>query len=114
MAALGIVAVFLSFAVLAAHFLRSGEIVLVGATLCLLVLLAIPKAWAARVLQLVLLAASIEWIRTMVEIVHARMAAGMPYTRTVLILSGVALYTLATAFAFHLPAMRRRYGLTKP
>ncbi len=107
----GMLAVALSFAVLAAHFLRDGNVAMVAVSLFLPVLLFIPKAAVARLLQVALLLASLEWLRTLVAIVQERMAAGVPYTRTVIILAVVALLTLASAFVFHLRAMRRRYGL---
>jgi len=111
MIAFGMLAVVSSFAVLAAHFLRGGHSVLVAIALFLPVLLFFAKPAIARLLQVALMAASIEWIHTMIVIAQERMAAGVPYTRSVLIIAGVALFTLASAFAFHLPAMRRRYGL---
>ena len=111
MIALGILPVVLSFVVLAAHFLRDGHLVLVAASFFAPVLLFMPNAAVARLLQIVLMAASLEWLRTMIAIAHERMAEGAPYTRSVVILAAVAIFTLASAFAFHLPAMRRRYGL---
>lgn len=113
MIAIGMMAVALSFVVLAAHFLRDGNMVMVALSLFLPVLLFIPRPIVARVLQVALLLASLEWLRTMMTIVDVRAAAGMPYTRTVVILAVVALLTLASAFVFHTRAMRRRYGLER-
>ena len=113
MIALGILPVVLSFAVLAAHFLRGGHSMLVAIALFLPVLLFLAKPAAARLLQVALMAASVEWIHTMIVIAQERMATGAPYTRSVLIIAGVALLTLASAFAFHLPAMRKHYGLRR-
>lgn len=113
MIVLGILPVVLSFLVLAAHFLRDGHLVLVAVSLFLPVLLFMPNAVVARLLQVVLMAGSLEWLRTMVSIAHERMAEGMPYARSVVILAAVAILTLASAFAFHLPAMRKRYQLQR-
>lgn len=113
MIALGILPVVSSFGVLAAHFLRGGHIVLVAITLFLPVLLFFARPAIARLLQVTLMAASVEWMHTMIVIAQERIAAGLPHTRAVLIMAAVALFTLASAFAFHLPAMRRRYGLHK-
>lgn len=113
MKALGMIAVVLSFGVLAAHFLRDGNVVMVAVCLALPVLLFFPKRAAARALQLALVLGTVEWMRTLVAIVEARMAAGVPYTRTVIILGVVALLTLATALVFRIPAMRRRYELDR-
>lgn len=108
-----LIPVVLSFAVLAAHFLRDGNIVLVAASLFLPVLLFYPRPGVARLLQVALLLAGLEWLRTMSNIVDARAAAGVPYVKTVVILAGVALFTVASAFAFHLPRLRRRYGIPR-
>lgn len=113
MMGLGMAAVVLSFAVLAAHFLRDGNVVMVGVCLFLPVLLFFPRRAAARALQLALVLGAAEWIRTLVMIAQERMAAGAPYTRTIAILGVVAAVTLASAAVFRMPGMRRRYGLDR-
>jgi hypothetical protein len=113
MTALGMIAVVLSFLVLGAHFLRDGNMVMVAVSLFLPLLLLVPKALVARLLQVALLLAGIEWLWTLYTIAQERAAAGVPYTRTVIILAGVALFTVASAFAFHLRGMRRRYELDR-
>jgi hypothetical protein len=113
MMAFGMVAVVLSFAVLAAHFLRDGSVVMVAVCLFLPVLLLFPRKGAARVVQAALVLGTIEWIRTLVTIVQERMTAGMPYTRTMIILAVVAALTLASALVFRMPRMRRRYDLER-
>lgn len=107
----GFVAIVLSFAVLAAHFLRDGNMVLVALCLFMPVLLFFPKRAAARVLQAALVLGAIEWVWTLVTIVQHRMAVGAPYTRTAIILGAVAAFTLASALVFRMARMRRRYGL---
>jgi len=111
MIALGILPIVISFALLAAHFLRVSQFALVALCVFFPVLLAIPKRWAARSVQLALIAAAIEWSLTLVLIAQQRIASGLPYTRTVLILAGIVAFTLASVFAFLLPAMRKRYQL---
>jgi hypothetical protein len=113
MMAFGMVAVVLSFSVLAAHFLRDGSVVMVAVCLLLPVLLFFPRKGAARVVQAALVLGTIEWIRTLVTIVQERMAAGVPYTRTMIILAVVAALTLASALVFRMPRMRRRYDLER-
>lgn len=109
----GILPIVISFALLAAHFLRASQFALVALCVFFSVLLAVPRRWVARSVQLALIAAAIEWSLTLVLIAQQRMASGLPYTRTVLILAGIAAFTLASAFAFRLPAMRKRYRLDK-
>jgi ABC-type dipeptide/oligopeptide/nickel transport system permease component len=96
---------------LAAHFYRAGHVVPAALSVAALVLLAVPRAWAARVLQLVLVAGALEWLRTLVLFVSARMAAGQPYLRLTLILLAVAAFTAASAAVFRQSALRRRYRL---
>lgn len=108
---LGMLPIVLSFLVLGAHFLRSWDIVLVAVCAILLVLAFVPRRWAARVVQVGLVMATLEWVRTLVLIVQERMAYGAPYTRTAIILGAVAACTLASTLVFRTRAMRTRYRL---
>lgn len=101
----------LSALVLAAHFLRAGQAAGVAASLALLVLLAIPRRWAARVLQAGLLLGAAEWIRTLVLLVAARREAQAPYTRLAVILVAVAAVTAASALVFESRRLRERYRM---
>ncbi|MGE5162241.1 MAG: hypothetical protein ACM3O5_12095 [Betaproteobacteria bacterium] len=96
---------------LAAHFYRAGQVALAALSVGALVLLAVPRPWAARVLQLALLAGAIEWLRTLALFASARMAMGQPYFRLTLILVAVAAFTAASAAVFQQSALRRRYRL---
>ena len=97
--------------VLAAHFFRAGQVAAAALSVGALLLLAVPRAWAARVLQLALLAGAVEWLRTLALFASARIAMGQPYLRLALILVGVALFTAASAAVFQQSALRRRYRL---
>ena len=96
---------------LAAHFYRADQFVLAALSVAALVLLAIPRAWAARALQFVLVAGALEWLRTLAMFASARMAMGQPYLRLTLILLAVAAFTAGSAIVFRQSALRRRYGL---
>jgi hypothetical protein len=96
---------------LAAHFYRAGQPVLAALSVSALVLLAVPRPWAARVLQGALLAGALEWLRTLAVFASTRMALGQPYLRLTLILVAVAVFTAASAAVFQQPALRRRYRL---
>jgi hypothetical protein len=95
--------------VLAAHFARAQLWWLAVLTVGLLVLLAIPRRWAARTVQVALVAGGFEWGRTLAALVAARVATGAPYARLALILGCVALATWATALVFHGPRLQARY-----
>jgi hypothetical protein len=96
---------------LAAHFYRAGQIVLAALSVAALVLLAVPRPWAARALQLTLLAGAFEWLRTLAVFASTRMAMGQPYLRLTLILVAVAVFTAASAAVFQQSSVRRRYRL---
>ena len=102
---------FLASILLAAHFFRAGQIALAALSVGALVLLAVPRAWAARLLQLVLIAGAFEWLRTLAMFAATRVALGQPYLRLTLILLAVAAFTAASAAVFQQSAMRRRYRL---
>jgi hypothetical protein len=100
----------LSLLVLAAHFLRGGDLLPLLVCIALLPLLAVARPWATRVLQAALLLGAIEWIRTGMTLVPARQAAGAPWERMALILEVVAWVTFLSALLFELPPLRRRDG----
>lgn len=101
----------LSALILAAHFLRAGQTAGVAASLALLALLAVPRRWAARVVQVGLLLGVVEWVRTLVQLVAARREAHEPYGRLVLILAAVAAATVASALVFESRRLRERYRM---
>ncbi len=89
----------LSAVLLAAHFLRDGQIFVV--VLCLLLPpLLIPRKLALlRLLQGLLVIGALEWLRTLWTMVQVRQAMDEPWTRLALILGVVAAFTLATAYS---------------
>jgi hypothetical protein len=111
MLALNLAPVVLASVLLAAHFHRAGSIVGVVAALALIALALVRRPWAARVVQLGLVAGAVEWLRTMAVFAAMRIAAGQPYLRLVAILAVVALATALAALVFERRPMRRRYGL---
>jgi hypothetical protein len=108
---LALLPVGLSLLVLAAHFYRAGDAVLFAGALLLLTLTAVPRRWAARTLQAVLLLGAAEWIRTGASLVAQRQAESRPWMRLAWILGSVALVTGLSALLFRTKALRERYGL---
>ncbi|MFH1570646.1 MAG: hypothetical protein ABIL09_21830 [Gemmatimonadota bacterium] len=101
----------LSAVLVGAHFLRAG---LPAATaLCVLVpwILLIRCRVAARLVQVGLVLAAAEWVRTLAGLAAARSAAGEPWGRMAAILGAVALFTLASAGVFQARLLRQRYRL---
>jgi uncharacterized membrane protein YwzB len=94
---------------LAAHLLHAGWTVLATLALLLLALLFVRRRWAMRVLQVVLAAATVEWVLTAVTLARLRMAHEQPYLRLLLILGAVAVVTAVAAWVFERPRLRERY-----
>lgn len=92
-----IVPLVLSSLLLAAHFYRSGLILLTLLALCAPALLLVKRFWAVATVQIALFVAAAEWVRTAVAISSVRAALGAPSTRMWLILGGVALFTMLSA-----------------
>jgi hypothetical protein len=102
--------VFISFVLLAAHFVRAGQTILGFVSLFLLMLLLLRKTWVPWVIQLALLLGVVEWLRTLFFIAQMRMEFGMPLTRLAIILGAVALFTAFSSLVFRSKALRKRYS----
>lgn len=109
MTGLQLLPVVLSLIVLDAHFLREGSIVMVAAVLVIMSLLGVRRRWAVYTIQAALLLGAAEWVRTLVELVAARVEAGQPVLRLALILGGVALLTGLSALVFRTARLKRWY-----
>lgn len=95
---------------LAAHLVHAGSLPLAALAIVSIALLAVPRRWAARVLQTVLGVAAIEWVLTAAALAQMRAAHDQPYVRLLVILSCVAVLTVVAALAFEHPRLRRRYA----
>jgi len=100
----------LALLLLAAHFFHAGAGLVAAICILLITLLFVPRAWAGRLMQVVLALGVIEWILTAYTLAQVRMQHGDPYVRLVVILGGVALLTAVAAALFQHPAMRARFG----
>ena len=99
----------LSALVLAAHFLRAGNLVLLLASLFLVTLIFVRRPWAARLIQLGLLLGALEWLWTLVFLVGARRQSGQPFIRLAVILGVVTVVTGASTLCFRTRALRRHF-----
>jgi hypothetical protein len=89
----------LSLLLLAAHFFREGAWPLSIACVALVALLALRRPWVTRLLQITLIAGTLEWGWTLFVIAQERLAMGRPWGRLAMILGVVMLVTAASAFA---------------
>ena len=111
MTALQLLPVALSLIVMGAHFLRSGNSVMLIIVLTLLALLGVRRWWAARTVQAGLIAGAFEWVRTLVVLARLRAESGEPATRLVVILGCVALWTGLSAFLLQASGPRAWFRL---
>jgi hypothetical protein len=103
--------VLLSGLLLSAHFLRAGLPALVILSLAFPALLLIRRRWAARLVQIILVLGTLEWVRTLLVLVIERYQAGQPWWRLAIILGLVALFTGSSALLFRCRSLRNRYRL---
>lgn len=106
-----LIAPFLALLVLAAHFYRASWLLLAAVSLALAFVQFVPRPWAARLTQLVLLAGALEWLRTLASLAAERMSWGEPWLRMAFILGVVALATAVSALVFRRERLRRYYRL---
>jgi len=104
----------LALGLLGAHFFRAGSVALVMACLALMALAAVPRRWAAQVIQAGLVIGALEWLRTLSMLASARLAAGQPAARMITILASVALVTALAALVFRHPRVARYYSRQAP
>lgn len=97
--------------ILAAHFLRSFDIVFMVFFLFLPLLLSVRSAWAVRVVQVALAFGVFEWIAATARFVAERRVTGEPAGRLLLIMGAVILLTLVAALILESAGPRARYGL---
>lgn len=105
-----LIPVFLSALLIAAHLMRMGSMPLVILSLAFPFFLLIKKPWAAKLVQVCLLLATLEWIRTLVQLVSQRIESQTPWTRLAIILAIVTIWTAASACIFFTKTIKARYN----
>jgi presenilin-like A22 family membrane protease len=105
--------VFISFLLIGAHFLRTELYFIVFIIIALPFLLFIKKMWIARMIQILLILSSIEWIRTIIVSIEERQAYGEQWTRLAIILGSVAVFTAGSSLVFLFRSLKIRYKLLK-
>ena len=101
--------VIFSLLILAAHFYRAGNLILVVLVAASPVLLLIRSIWIGRLIQLELLLGGIEWIRTILRLVDIRQAHNLPWERLAIILGSVAAFTILSGLVFNGKTLKTRY-----
>lgn len=110
MIGLQLLPVVFSLVVLGAHFLRAGNVALLGLVCIALGLLGVRRPLAARLIQAALVLGALEWLRTLVSLTAWRAETGQPVVRLIVILGGVAILTGSSALVFRAARIRSWYS----
>jgi len=110
MVCIWLIPVFISLLLLAAHFLRYGNILFMALSLLVIPLLAIRKKWVVLLFRILLFLGTVEWVKTIWTLTAIRMEFGKPYLRMAIILTVVALLTFFSAFVFNSKRLRNRFS----
>lgn len=94
---------------LAAHFLRAGNVLLVALSLATPLLFLHRKRWSLILLQSAAYLGTVCWLWVALQLVEVRQQAGRPWVAAAAILVGVALFTLAAGLLLNSRSMRERY-----
>lgn len=94
--------VILSFLILAAHFSRNDQTLLMIVSAALPIMLIIKALWARLVLQVVLVLGALEWVWSTLDLIEIRKGIGEDWQRLAIILFSVAAFTLISGFLLYL------------
>ena len=100
----------IGFLLLAAHFFRAENYLLMILSLFLTGLIFVRRPWAARTVQIALLLGSAEWLRSTIILAMARSEMGQPFLRLAIILGGVSLFTALSVLMFQTNRIRAYFG----
>jgi hypothetical protein len=94
---------------LAAHFLRGGNIGLMLVSVLVPLLLLIRKRWSLILVQLLAYAAAAVWLFTAIHLVQERMISARPWSSAAIILGSVALFSLFAGILLNSPTVKAKY-----
>ncbi|MCP4339870.1 MAG: hypothetical protein GY799_13510 [Desulfobulbaceae bacterium] len=109
MIAFALLPILCSTLLIAAHFYRSGSLLLTTLCLALPLLLFARNHWVPRLVSLFLLLSAAEWLRTMLVFIGQYQEADRSWTRLAIIFTVVSLFTALSSLAFKTTAMKKRY-----
>jgi hypothetical protein len=104
-----IVSVVIAFLLLAAHFLRDGNTVLVAVCVLAPFLLLFKKRWCLILVRVLLFAGALVWLQTTIVLLWQRWEMDAPWMRMLLILAGVTVFTLLSAYGLGAENVRKRH-----
>ena len=104
-----IILLIISYLLLAAHFLREGEMILTIACLFIPFLLFIKKRWSLTVVQIFTYGGVLVWIQTLFLLVNARLNMGESWMRMAIILGVIILLTLTSGLLLNSNQFKKNY-----
>lgn len=107
----GLLPVFVSAVLLAAHFLRPGRHLPAIASLAFPFVLLFPRRWAAYLMQIALSLAALGWVWIALKLIVVRQSIGRPWSMLAIILFSVAAFTAASSQVFRFGPLKERYQL---
>ncbi len=107
--------IILSAILLAAHFLRGGNLLLTVVCLLLPALFFVRRPWTLWLLQGAAYLGAVVWMVTLLQLVIERIALGRSFGVAVAILGTVMMFTIVSGVLLNSDVMVERYGtLTLP
>jgi hypothetical protein len=106
---LRLIPLIISWLILAAHFLRYGNLVLAGLCLAVPLSLLIQKRVVLNTVQWLTFGGVLLWIKIGIDLVTYRLAIHVDYTRLMIILSAIALFTLGSGLLLYHRSFRKLY-----
>ena len=94
---------------MAAHFLRSGNFVLVVICLAVPFLAAVKKRWILRSLKVFTILSALVWLLTLSDIIDQRTLAGRPWMASAIILGAVALLALFSGWLLNTKPVKDQF-----
>jgi len=104
-----IVFYFVAACLIAAHFLRAGDLVATALCLAAPALFLLRRRWSLLVLQGLAYGAAAVWVETAWQIAEMRRAFGEPWLRAALILAAVAAVSVLAGFLLRSAPLQERY-----
>lgn len=101
--------VILSSLIISAHFYRNAFVIV--SIICLLspLLLLFRKRWIPKLMTFLLILFTLEWVRTMLSYIDEYKLQERSYSKLVVILLLVILFTLLSSIVFKTKSMKKRY-----
>ena len=104
-----IVFYFVAACLIAAHFLRAGDLVATALCLAAPALFLLRRRWSLLVLQGLAYGVAAVWVETAWQIAEMRRAFGEPWLRAALILATVAAVSVLAGFLLRGAPLQERY-----